>query len=214
MSEAKPRPDDGDIETSAIVHAAGVCVLPACDIGTVPQSVLLLRRSGRSARFPGLWEGGGGRLQRGETFAQAVKRLMLAQTGLKVRVFERPARTYDFSDRDERGARTGTVCGVRLLCRPIGSSPDRIVLSDDHTDAAWVSAADLASLPNEKFIPGVKREILTMLAVARRREARRWLRLATRDLAEAEAKAGEAAVSGDDDIRRDKKETKSSCKII
>lgn len=110
--------------------------------------VLLIER----ARDPGkgLWTVPGGRLERGETLAQAVAREVREETGLVVEVgalacvVERMADDYHFVILD-------------YLARPIGGTlaagPKmevgglRLTPGDDAKAARWVAEAELADMP-------------------------------------------------------------------
>ena len=97
----------------------------------VDGRLLLVRRRNEPGR--GLWSVPGGRVEPGETDAQAVIREMVEETGLTVEPGELVGRvrrgSYDIADY------RCTVVGGTL--RP----------GDDATDARWCDAAALAALP-------------------------------------------------------------------
>jgi 8-oxo-dGTP diphosphatase len=96
--------------------------------------VLLLRRSAANKRFVGLWEWPGGKLDPGESFAEALLREVDEECGLTIELiapvgvswFEMPA-----------------VRAV-LICMDAGLAAGEIRLSHEHDAHVWVPFADLA----------------------------------------------------------------------
>ena len=113
----------------------------ACVGGIVRDGdrLLLVRRGQAPAR--GTWSVPGGRVEAGESDAQATAREVLEETGLAVEVGERAGSV-------ERDAPGGGVYVIQdYLCRP---APDADVAAvragDDADDAGWFTAAELRAL--------------------------------------------------------------------
>ncbi len=112
------------------------------DIGCVgavvkdPQGRLLLIKRGHEPGA-GLWSLPGGRIEPGETDAEALVREMLEETGLTVE----PGPLIGSVKRPGRG---GDVLDIRDYAATVVSGTLRA--GDDAADARWVSGADLGSL--------------------------------------------------------------------
>lgn len=113
--------------------------------------LLLIRRGQEPGR--GLWSLPGGRVEPGESDAQAVVREVAEETGLLVR----PGRLLG---RVRRAAPSGAVYDIGdYLCELAGPPEPRP--GTDADDARWVNAADYARLP---LVTGMT-EVLTEWAV-------------------------------------------------
>jgi 8-oxo-dGTP diphosphatase len=93
--------------------------------------LLLIRRANEPGR--GRWSIPGGRVEAGETDAQAVVREMAEETGLTVHVRERVGQV-----------RRGPYVIADYRCTVAGGE---LRAGDDASDARWCSAADLEVLP-------------------------------------------------------------------
>jgi 8-oxo-dGTP diphosphatase len=93
--------------------------------------LLLIRRANEPGR--GLWSIPGGRVEPGETDAQAVVREMAEETGLTVAPGDLVGRV-----------RRGPYVIADYRCEVVGGE---LCAGDDAADARWCSAADLADLP-------------------------------------------------------------------
>jgi 8-oxo-dGTP diphosphatase len=98
--------------------------------------LLLVRR--RNEPGAGLWSVPGGRVERDEDDAAAVVREVAEETGLVVDVGDMVGEVL----RHGPGGVTYAIRDYRCTVRE-----GRLVAADDATDAGWVSAADLRSLP-------------------------------------------------------------------
>ena len=111
--------------------------------------VLLLRRATWKDEAPGEWETGSGRVEPGESPAEAARREAREETGLEVEVLgQLDARRF------LRGAARVETLAVVLHCR---TQPGAVVLSPEHAEARWVpiaTAPDLADVP-----PWVRRSL-------------------------------------------------------
>jgi 8-oxo-dGTP diphosphatase len=100
------------------------------------QGRLLLIKRGHEPGA-GLWSLPGGRIEPGETDAEALVREMLEETGLTVE----PGRLIGSV---KRPGRDGDVIDIRDYAATVVSGTLRA--GDDAADARWVSVADLGSL--------------------------------------------------------------------
>ena len=120
-----------------ITDTNGVSEIPC--VGAVVkdgQGRLLLIKRGHEPGA-GLWSLPGGRIEPGETDAEALVREMLEETGLTVE----PGRLIGSVKRPGRG---GDVIDIRDYAATVISGTLRA--GDDAADARWVSEADLGSL--------------------------------------------------------------------
>jgi 8-oxo-dGTP diphosphatase len=97
---------------------------------------LMGKRSLRKASAPGTWCTITGRIEPGETEAEAVAREVLEETGLRVQPIER------FCQADTRD---GSACIHWWLTAPLDDSPARL-LNDEHSELRWVSLQDMRRL--------------------------------------------------------------------
>lgn len=95
--------------------------------------VLALRRAATNLAGPGLWETVSGRVERGEEPSTAVAREIAEETGLEVRVEERPWEAYAAVRRGEPM--------IVILYRARFVRGD-VRLSAEHDAFAWLSAGE------------------------------------------------------------------------
>jgi ADP-ribose pyrophosphatase len=102
--------------------------------------VLLVRR----ARPPGQgqWAIPGGKVDLGETLAQAAEREVLEETGLTIAAGE-PVYTFEVIDRDDAGRVRFHYVIVDLAAEYLGGD---LRAGDDADDARWVTPEELAAL--------------------------------------------------------------------
>lgn len=95
--------------------------------------VLALRRAATNLAGPGLWETVSGRVEQGEEPSAAVVREIAEETGLEVRVEERPWEAYAAA---RRGEPMIVILHRARLVR------GEVRLSREHDAFAWLSAAE------------------------------------------------------------------------
>jgi 8-oxo-dGTP diphosphatase len=105
-----------------------------------PDGRLLLVLRGR-APSAGTWSIPGGRVEAGESDAEATAREVLEETGVRVDV----GRLVGAVERD---APNGDVYVIRdFLCRPVsGIDPSAVRAGDDAADAAWYTVEGIRAL--------------------------------------------------------------------
>jgi ADP-ribose pyrophosphatase YjhB (NUDIX family) len=126
--------------------------------------VLLVRR----ARPPGLWSAPGGRIELGETAAEAVVREMAEETGLEVRVIELVV-AIDWIERAADGAVRAHYLILDHLVEVAGGA---LAAGDDAADAGWFGADELDALATTA---GLREVIERARGLARTRSQERGL---------------------------------------
>lgn len=112
------------------------------------NTVLLVRRANPPDQ--GRWGFPGGKIERGETLAQAALRELLEETGVRAQACEVLTALDVFARHDDGALRQHFVL-IAVLCRWVGGEP---VAADDALDAAWF---DVASLTDED--PTLSRDV-------------------------------------------------------
>jgi 8-oxo-dGTP diphosphatase len=113
--------------------------------------ILVLRRADCMSYKPGLWDLPGGHLALGESFENCLLREIKEETGLEVSV----GRLLGIHKiESEPYLQTLYVCRLTIY-RPIKLRPD------EHVEARWVSAAELAQLETIPYLDAIlKRGLL------------------------------------------------------
>ena len=117
---------------------------PRVGVGAVvfkDDRVLLVRRGKPPAN--GQWAVPGGRLELGESLAEAAEREIFEETGVRIRARE-PVHAFDAITRDTGGGILYHYVIVDLAADYVSGRP---TAGDDALDARWVSAAELRELP-------------------------------------------------------------------
>lgn len=99
--------------------------------------ILVIRRGRPPSE--GLWSIPGGRVEPGETLAEAARREVAEETGLDVRIGPLLGRT-------DLPAGPGTVYDVSDYAATVDGDPDALVAGDDASDARWVTRAEFGAL--------------------------------------------------------------------
>src|SRR5579863_9865556 len=102
-----PIREDGLTRPHIEVHVAGVCVRPRND----HWEVLIAQRTNERHLYPGKWECGGGQVNPGEGFNDAVKRQIFEEFGLDVEPCDL-LETYEIHVPGQKRV----IAGLRFLC--------------------------------------------------------------------------------------------------
>jgi ADP-ribose pyrophosphatase len=119
-------------------------VAPQVGVGAVvfhEGKILLVKRARPPAQ--GQWAIPGGRLEVGETLQRAAEREILEEAGVCIRA-RHPLYIFDMIERDDGGSIRFHYVIVDLEAEYISGEPRA---SDDATEARWLSADELRSLP-------------------------------------------------------------------
>ncbi|MDE1811057.1 MAG: NUDIX domain-containing protein [Candidatus Micrarchaeota archaeon] len=108
--------------------------------------VLMVRRGDDNPHKPGAWEIPGGRLELGESPFDGLKREVLEETGLSVRILN-PLKVHHFTRDDGQ-----KITMIVFLCR---AESEEVRLSGEHTAHIWMDT-ELASM---KMVPDFNEEI-------------------------------------------------------
>jgi 8-oxo-dGTP diphosphatase len=126
------------------VHVAGICF--------DNDKVLVLKRSASRSLYPNLWECGGGQVETGENFEEAVIRQLKEEAGVIIKPLI-GLKSYEILVKDEQRK----IPGVRFICKIIGYiDKNGPKISKEHTEWRWQPINKLDEL---EFIPKLKEDI-------------------------------------------------------
>lgn len=133
------------------VHVAGICFNR--------DKALIAKRNSLRKIYPNFWECGGGQVEDGENFEDAIKRQLKEELGIivePIKVFK----TYEILIQD---AKQKKIPGIKFICKIIkfvnGKEPQ---ISEEHSKWRWQSIDKLDGL---EFIPGLKEDIKTAYSI-------------------------------------------------
>ena len=113
---------------------------------------LMLKRTIRSDIFPGYWEFAGGKIDRCETFDQALIREVLEETGYTVSL----TRVLGVSEWDRK-----KYTNVYIIME-VGVESGELKISPEHDDYAWMTTEELADIqvtpPLTDFVKKIVKE--------------------------------------------------------
>lgn len=139
-----------NIRLTPEVHVAGICIKE--EHGSL--KALIAKRNDNRKLFPGLYEGCGGQLDRNESFVTGVKRHYKLELNIDVDVIEEIHKFYYINQPNEP-----IIPGIKFLCVYKNGQEK----SENHTEIRWVTEDEIKSLPEEKFIPGLKQDFLDFI---------------------------------------------------
>ena len=126
------------------VHVAGICF--------DNDKVLALKRSPYRELYPNLWECGGGQVNRGESFDEAVKRQLKEEAGI-ILGYMKPFGTYEIKIDSEQKI----IPGLYYACQIQGYFNRKCPqISEEHTE--W-KLQPFFKIDKLEFIPGLKENI-------------------------------------------------------
>jgi 8-oxo-dGTP pyrophosphatase MutT (NUDIX family) len=133
------------------VHVAGICFRES--EGRV--SALIAKRAMGRSLYPGLWECGGGQVNAGENFDEAVIRQIREEFGI---VVDRalPFKTYEIAVPDLSQKRIPGIVFVSFLCECKGDVPEPVIDCREHSECRWQAIDELSEFD---FIPGLRDDI-------------------------------------------------------
>ena len=130
---------------------------PSIGVGVVvinENRVLVVQRGKEPGA--GTWAFPGGRLELGETLAEAAAREAHEETGLTIEPGEVIA-VRDLIDRDEAGRIRFHYVLIDLLAQPVGGA---LRPGDDSLAVRWIGLEDMADLPMAPHMVEVVRQLL------------------------------------------------------
>ncbi len=130
---------------------------PSIGVGVIvinENRVLVVQRGKEPGA--GTWAFPGGRLELGETLAEAAVREAHEETGLTIEPGEVIA-VRDLIDRDEAGRIRFHYVLIDLLAQPVGGT---LRPGDDSLAVRWIGIEDMADLPMAPHIVEVVRQLL------------------------------------------------------
>jgi ADP-ribose pyrophosphatase YjhB (NUDIX family) len=141
------------------VHVAGICLMKKDNA----YNVLIAKRSSKRNLYPSFWECGGGQVNIGENFEEAVKRQLREELGVIVEVLC-PVGTYEIPVKTEQKK----IPGMRFVCKVLGFVVKKPRFDKkEFTECRWIPIKDVDKY---KFIPGIKesiKEVVHILGLSR-----------------------------------------------
>ena len=132
--------------------SAGGPSSPRVGVGAVvcrDDAVLLVRRG--APPFAGEWAVPGGRVELGESLAEAAEREVREETGVSVRAGD-PVYTFEHIERDEVGGVKFHYVVVDLWAHYLAGEPEA---GDDAGEAAWIRFDAMEKLPVNSITRGL-----------------------------------------------------------
>ena len=134
-------------------HVAGICFRES--EGRV--SVLIAKRGAKRSLYPGLWECGGGQVNAGENFDEAIIRQIREEFGISAdRAF--PFKTYEIAVPDLPQKRIPGIVFVSFLRKCAGDGSEPSIDGREHSECRWQPIDELSGFD---FIPGLRDDIRT-----------------------------------------------------
>lgn len=112
------------------------------------ERFLIIKRSDKEIAYPGKWSFPGGKLEKGETVLQTLRREVLEEVGLEIEDHKKYLKDYTFVRPDGHN-----VIGFVFLVK---AKSERINLSKDFDDYRWVYPKELNSYDH---ITGMEEEV-------------------------------------------------------
>jgi 8-oxo-dGTP pyrophosphatase MutT (NUDIX family) len=107
---------------------------------------LVIRRSGQSKHWPGMWELAGGKAEAGETFEEAMRREVREETGLEIEL-RRWVGTAPYRLVTGKGELELLFVVVEaMVSGSEGGRTQEVRLSSEHLEYRWVSEGELGGM--------------------------------------------------------------------
>lgn len=110
------------------------------------NEILFLLRSEKDDFLPGQWDIPGGGLEYGETPEEGLKREIMEECGLELKILKAIAASTYFMGEVQR-------IDVSFLCNAVDEA--KLKLSAEHTDFKWVKLEDIDSLNLNEYIKNI-----------------------------------------------------------
>lgn len=138
---------------------AGICLRK----NKTQIEALILKRNPQKKIYPGLWECGGGQVNPGEAFREAVEREMEEELGVKV------SSLMAFRDYQvvAPSLPQRIIPGIIFIC-VLEDSRQPLKLSPEHSEYRWIDRQTLTKSADSLFIKGLKEEISQAMTIGRK----------------------------------------------
>ncbi len=114
----------------------------------VGDKFLILKRSDKEIAFPGKWAFPGGKVEKGQTVTETLRREVKEEAGLEIQDYKEYLKDYTFVRPDGHN-----VVGLTFLVK---ADSDAVNMSQDFSEYAWVKPEEFESYDH---IPGMEQEI-------------------------------------------------------
>jgi mutator protein MutT len=109
---------------------------------------LMLKRNKNEIAYPGKWALPGGKIEKGETIMNVLKREVAEETGLKIEDYKQFIGDYTFIRPDGHN-----VVGLTFVVK---AKSDDVVMSSDFEDYKWLTPQELKNID---YIKGTEKEV-------------------------------------------------------
>lgn len=109
---------------------------------------LMLKRNKNEIAYPGKWALPGGKVEKGETIMDVLKREVFEETGLKIKNSKQFLGDYTFVRPDGHN-----VVGLTFAVKAISN---KVIINDDFEDYKWLTPQELRKID---YIKGTEKEV-------------------------------------------------------
>ena len=138
------------------VHVAGICIRH-----NSTYEVLIAKRSDDRKIYPGKWECGGGQINPGESFEEALVRQLKEELNIDAEIIA-PVGFYEIRA-DELDQKK--IPGVYVVCKVVGGEPK--VDNKELVELKWCPINEIKDMD---LIPGMYKEILNAVEIFKQNE--------------------------------------------
>ncbi len=115
---------------------------------------LIVQRGANEVAYPSKWAYVGGKLEKGESFMQTLKREVLEETGIEIEAYKRFLKDFTFVRPDGHN-----VVGACFLVKAL---TENVKISKDFEDYKWITPEELK---NFEYIEGMEEEMQLAFAI-------------------------------------------------